>query len=330
MKTSIKQHLKSLDKKRILKESIIVIIGNMLLAMAVSFCFINYKGVYVSGVLEDGSAKITNINGILSGGTTAFSLIINKLFFSGVAGGSLIVENIVTITTFSFFILGAIFLGKKFIIHTLFSTILYPAFIYIFRLHIFDGLHEQFCLLEPVICSMIGGLLMGVGCGIVYKIGGSTGGFDVPGLIINKYLKIKLSVIYFFMDGLLVVLSFVANYTLYEVVVGLISVLCYSFAVDFAQRIGHDSYYCDIITDKYDDVKDAILTKLDRGVTIVDVVGGYTGNDRKMLKTLISKNQYVEIIDIVRKIDSNAFMSITKTNAVFGEGYTNFKDFSNK
>ena len=156
------------------------------------YCFINYKGSYLQGVDGEGHVIVKSINGVLSGGTTAFSLILNRLFFQNVTNADFILENIVTITTVGFFILGAIFLGKKFILHTLVSTLVYPLFIYIFRLPLFDFVHEQFCLLEPIIDSIIGGLIMGVGCGIVYKVGGSTGGFDIPGLIINKFFKVKL------------------------------------------------------------------------------------------------------------------------------------------
>ena len=326
----LKQFFKSLDYKKLLKETLVVILGSMLLAFAVSFCFINYKGSYLQGVDGEGNIIIKEINGVLSGGTTAFSLILNRLFFQNVANADFILENIITVTTVGFFILGSIFLGKKFILHTLVSTLVYPLFIYIFRLPLFDFVHEQFCLLEPIIDSIIGGLIMGVGCGIVYKVGGSTGGFDIPGLIINKFFKVKLSIVYLITDGLLVALSFVANYTLYEVIIGLVSVLAYSFAVDICQSVGNTAYYCDIITEKYVEVKDEIISKLDRGVTVVDVVGGYTGTQRKMLKTLISKNQYVELVEIVKNLDTRAFMSVSKATTVFGEGYSDFKDFSNK
>ena len=193
----------------------------------------------------------------------------------------------------------------------------------------FNFLHNEFNLFDPIVCAVIGGLLMGVGCGIIYKIGGSTGGFDVPGLIINKYTRIKLSVLFFIQDGILVILAFVANFTLYEIIIGLISVLAYSLAVSMTQKIGHESYFCDIISDKWEEINTEIL-KLDRGTTIVDVTGGFTGRKRKMIKTMIGKNQYLTIIDIVKKIDPEAFVSISSTHAVFGEGYRNIKEYSNK
>ena len=183
--------------------------------------------------------------------------------------------------------------------------------------------------INPIVCSILGGLLMGVGCGIIYRIGGSTGGFDVPGLIINKYTRIKLSIVFLCTDGLLVVLALVAKFSLYEIVIGLLSVIAYSIAVAFTQRMGNEAYFCDIISDKWEEINREILA-LDRGTTIVDVTGGFTGRNRKMIKTMVGKNQYLTIIDIVKKIDPSAFMSITLTHSVFGEGYNDIKTYSNK
>jgi len=316
--------------KKSLLEIAIMVLGNLLLSFAISFCFINYKGTHIYAFDQETETFSTiTFNGILNGGTSGFSLILRNLFFMNVANSAMIVENIITVTTVILFIIGAIFLGKKFAMHTLLSTILCPAFIYFFKLSIFDGIHAQFNLFDPILCAIIGGLIMGVGCGIVYKIGGSTGGFDVPGLIINKYTRIKLSIIFLFQDGLLVVLAFVANFTLYEIVIGLLTVIAYSIAVDVTQRVGNEAYFCDIISEKWEEINQEILA-LDRGTTIVDVAGGFTNQKRKMIKTMVGKNQYLAILDIVKKIDPQAFMSMTRTHDVFGEGYKDITNYSNK
>lgn len=310
-------------KKNLLKKYLpiigIDILGNFLLAIAVSFFFINYHGVKVY------SGSNETFNGLLTGGTAGFSLILQALFH--ISEGH--VELIITIVTWVLFIIGSIFLGKKFAIQTLFSTILYPIFLFFFKLSIFNNIRMQVNEFDPLLCAIIGGGCMGYGCGIIYRVGGSTGGFDVPGLIINKFTRIKLSKIFLFTDGLLVVLSFIAKFTLYEVTIGLVAVIAYSIVVDYAQLKGTRSYLCEIISDKWEDINREILA-LDRGTTIIDVKGGYTGKDRKMIKTMVSKNQYLSILDIVKKYDENAFMSMHQTSDVFGEGYRDIKDFLNK
>ena len=316
---------KAIDYKEFIKKILIIITGNFLLAFAISFCLVNYKGNYVYGT---NPTDVISFDGILLGGTGGLSLILNKLFFTA-SNSEFIVEIIIAIVTWCFFFLGLIFLGKKFALQTLISTIVYPIILFFFKFDIFNGLREHIRVFNPTICAIVGGLGMGAGCGIVYRIGGSTGGFDVPGLIFNKFTRIKLSIIFLIMDGILVALAFVAKYSLYEVVIGLLSVVFYSIAVDATQKIGNEAYYCDIISEKWQEINEQILA-IDRGTTIVDVTGGYTNNQRKMIKTLVGKNQYLQILDIVKKIDPNAFMSLSRTSEVFGEGYRDITKFSNK
>ena len=133
---------------------------------------------------------------------------------------------------------------------------------------------------------------------------------------------------FFIQDGLLVILALVAHFTLYEIVIGLLSVVAYSIAVEATQRLGNDAYYCDIISDKWEEINAEILKM--RGTTLVEVKGGYTNKSRIMIKTLIAKGEYLTMVDIVKNIDPNSFMSITKTSDVFGEGYKNIQEFSNK
>ena len=203
--------------KKFLKDLAIIFVGNLLLAFSISFCLINYAGEYIYG-FNSATHEVLSIkfNGILGGGTSGFSLILRNLFFTNITNSDVLVENIITITTVVLFIIGSIFLGKRFAFQTFLSTILCPVFLYIFKLNIFDFLHAEFTLFDPIVCAVVGGLLMGVGCGIIYKIGGSTGGFDVPGLIINKYTRIKLSIVFFITDGVLVILALVAHFSLYE------------------------------------------------------------------------------------------------------------------
>ena len=321
---------RKINIKKICKDSLIIIVGNLLLALAISFFLVNYKGSYIYGFdSATHTVKSIDFNGILGGGTSGFSLILRNLFFKDVQQSEMILENIISITTVILFIIGAIFLGKTFAIQTFLSTILCPLFLYFFKLNWFDGIHAQINLFDPIVSAVIGGLLMGVGCGIIYKIGGSTGGFDVPGLIINKFTRIKLSIIFFFQDALLVVFALIAKFTVYEIVIGLISVLAYSIAVSYTQKVGHEAYFCDIITDKWEEINREILA-LDRGTTIIDVIGGFTGRKRKMIKTMVGKNQYLTIIDIVKRIDPEAFMSMSMTHSVFGEGYRDIKNYYNK
>ena len=157
--------------KKGIKNLIIIFVGNLLLAFSMSFCLINYKGEYIYG-FDTQTHEVLSIkfNGILGGGTSGLSLILRNLFFLNVSNSEMLIENIVTITTIFLFLLGAIFLGKRFAFQTLLSTILCPIFLYIFKLNCFDFLHDEFTLFDPIVCSVIGGLLMGVDVELYIKL----------------------------------------------------------------------------------------------------------------------------------------------------------------
>ncbi len=287
------------------KRALILFFSNFMVAAGASFCFLNYKH--------------TGFDGILTGGVSGFTLIINQIFKTNL-------EFVATILTWVLYIIGAIFLKKRFAIQTLISAILFPAFLFLFKLPIFKSVQEAFNTLDPILDSALGGICMGTGCGLVYRIDGSTGGFDVPPLIINKFFKIKLSILFFIQDGILVLLALIANFNLNQVVVGLVSVLMCSTFVEVTQVAGQKCYVAEIISDRYEEINKIILEKLERGTTLFEATGGYTGQNKKVIRVMIPKKQYHELMNIVNKIDSSAFMTIQVTNAVFGDGFRDFKD----
>ena len=290
--------------KKSYKNILIIILGNFLVACASSFCFLNY---------QHGDFK-----GMLSGGVAGFTLILNVIFHGNL-------ETVAIIVSWILFFIGTIFLGKKFGLRTLFGTILFSGFLALFKLPFFDKVQAEFNTLEPILASIIGGIAVGTGCGIIYRIGGSTGGFDIPPLVLNKYLKVKLSHLFFIQDGLLVILALIANFSLNHVAIGLVSVfLCAGF-VEITQVSGQKCYIAEIISDKYEEINKEILEKLDRGTTLFDAYGGYTLQSKKVIKVMIPKKQYHELIQLVIKHDDQAFMSLHTTTDIFGSGFKEYK-----
>ena len=284
---------------------LILLLSNFMVAGGASFCFLNYKS--------------NGFSGILTGGVSGFTLIINQIFHTNL-------EFVATILTWVLYLIGVLCLGKKFAIQTLISAILFPGFLFLFKLPIFDSIQKSFNTLDPILNSALGGICMGTGSGLVYRIDGSTGGFDVPPIIINKFFKIKLSILFFIQDGLLVVLALIAHFNLNQVVVGLVSVLMCSTFVEITQVAGQKCYVAEIISDKYEEINQAILNQLERGTTLFEAYGGYTGQNKKVIRVMISKKQYHELMTIVNHIDPTAFMSLQTANAVFGDGFRDFKN----
>ncbi len=286
------------------KNIFILILGNFLVAGASSFCFLNYQH--------------GDFNGLLSGGVSGFTLILNELF-----NGNL--EVVAIIVSWVLFIIGTIFLGLRFGLKTLFGTILFSGFLTLFTLPFFNQFQEEINALDPILTSILGGMAVGTGCGIIYRIGGSTGGFDIPPLILNKYFKFKLSRCFFVQDGLLVLLALIAKFSLNHVLVGLISVFVCAYFVEVTQVSGQKCYIAEIISNEYEAINQAILEKLDRGTTLFFAKGGYTKQDKVVIKVMIPKKQYHDLMKLVIDIDKNAFLSLQVTSDIFGDGFKKYE-----
>ena len=247
---------------------------------------------------------------ILSGGVAG----ITNLFSSYVT----IENDIMTIIINTLlFIIGSLFLGRDFFLNTLVHSASYPfALLLVTRiLPVTD--------VEPLLACIYGGLIGGIGVGIMFRSGGSSGGTDAIALILEKYFDVKLSVTIMVMDAL-TVLAGLYIYGLNSVLIGLICVYLMSFAMErtITMYNGVEAKKFEIITDKYAEIADDIHHIVKRGSTIFDVTGGYTGDRKKMLTVVISDDQYKAIKNIIDRHDPNAFVVISDTREINGEGFT--------
>jgi len=264
-------------------------------------------------------------------GTLIFALSVglfilpDRILTGGVAGITALLtdfipisEDILTIILNTFlFILGSILLGKEFFLNTLIYSVSYP-FALLFVTRMLPEYH-----VDPILASLYGGLMGGVSMGIMFRNGGSSGGTDALALIAEKYLHVKVSDAIMFMDTV-TVLAGLYIYGLNSVLIGLISVLLTSVALDRTMNIygGVEAKRFEIISDKYLEIAEDIHGILERGSTILDVTGGYTGNRKKMLLVIVSDDQYSAVKEIIDKHDPTAFVIISEAKDINGEGFT--------
>ena len=249
-------------------------------------------------------------NNILSGGVAGISVAISPLI-SFVSK-----EYISSFITIAMFIVGSLVLGKDFAMKTLISSLIYPPLLLLIT-STFKPIE-----LDPILATLYGGLLGGIGLGIVFRQGGSTGGMDVPPLILNKFFGIKVSNALLLTDGLSILLGLV-YYGLLQVLLGFIAVYCTSYGCGKMISLGGTkSKEFKIISDKYVEIADEIHKKVDRGTTILYGEGGYTHEKRKILLCVVEEGQYQEVLDVVNNKDSKAFVVVTDINDVHGEGFS--------
>ncbi|MBM7096880.1 YitT family protein [Bacillus sp. H-16] len=254
-------------------------------------------------------------------------LLPNRIASGGVAGISTLVE-----ATFGFepaftqwafniplFIAGVLLLGGSIAgsllygLKTLTGTIFLPAVVLMTR-------HLEPATLDPLLAAIFGGIGVGLGLGIVFRSNSSTGGTDLAAQIVNKYTGLTLGACVFLMDGLVVISAAVVfgfEFALYA----LIGLFATGKTIDLVQTgIGY-SKMAIIISDYEEEVRQGLLTQVDRGVTKLHGYGGYTNHERPVLMCVVGRNEVTKLKQTVQTIDPHAFVIVSNASEVLGEGF---------
>lgn len=185
---------------------------------------------------------------------------------------------------------------------------------------------EFFYVQERVLIPIIAGLFEAVGIGLTLRFGGSTGGTDIIALMVNKYWPIQLSSVFLFSD--LVVCSlllFLPEKNFSDMCYGLEELVTFSLLIDMVVGGKKSSYQLLVFSDEYAKIADHIINVMDRGATVLRAQGWFTKNDKNVLLLLVSRNELPELTKVIKKIDPRAFMSVSSTNNVYGEGFEEIK-----
>lgn len=251
-------------------------------------------------------------NTIAPGGVTGLAIVIQKI-----SGIPIDITNLVI--NIPLFIIGLMTLGKKFGLKTAYGTLTLSLFI---RL-IITILGENLIGVEDLLLSALyGGVLMGVGIGLVFKGGGTTGGTDLAGAILNKYIpSLSIPKLMMMIDLIIVATAGIVNKKLET---ALYSVITLYIIVKIADFIIEGLNYAKaffIISNHPVKIGEEIMSTLDRGVTVLQGRGMYTGNDKDVLLCIVDRSQVAKLKNIVHTIDENAFIMVTTVHEVLGEGF---------
>lgn len=268
---------------------------------------------------------------LVTGGVSGLSVAIVQLL----PFDFLTVDLCVGILTWALFFIGLIFLGKAFALKTLLSSIIYPVALSLWmRILELEAVNDILNLAKnydpenpdyalPIIAAVIGGVLVGLGCALTFRGGGSTGGLDILALMCAKYIKgVKSSVMVFFFDASVVVVGLFVMKNFVMCLLGVTSAFVGALIIDKLLLGRTKSFIAHIVSEKYEQINEAILTKLERGSTIITAKGGYTGEDRPMIMVSFTMSQYSAFMAIISTIDKNAFVTIHLAHEIEGEGWT--------
>lgn len=249
-------------------------------------------------------------NNLVTGGTTGIALFAEKV--SGIP-----VPAFVAGFNLTMFLIGLIVLGKHFALTTLFSTIYYPAALVVMEKLLVNVEKPQDLMLSTV----CGGILIGAGIGIVIRAGASTGGMDIPPLVLKKKWNIPVAWSLYAFDIMILLLQmFRAN--LNSVLYGIVMILIYSLVLDKVLVMGSGKVQVKIISKEYDKINRAVQTVVDRGTTLFEVEGGYLREESYAVLTVLENRELPKLNEIVKSIDPKAFLIINQVTEVRGRGFT--------
>ena len=254
--------------------------------------------------------------GLITGGATGIALAIGRLTGLPVSGLLLFIN-------LAMLVWGWAVLGRAFALNTLASSILSPAF-----LGLFEGLLAGRVLTEDIfLCTVFSGLGIGVALGLVIRSGASTGGLDIPPLVLNKWFKLPVPATMLTFDIAVLLMQAVFS-PVQQVLYGVVMVLIHTIVMDKMLMLGASRTEVKIVSSQSDAICAAILAQLDRGVTILHGEGGYTREPSAVLLSIVSNRELPRLEKLAHSIDPTCFLIVSHVTEVSGRGFSLDKDYS--
>ena len=266
-----------------------MVVGNALSAFAIA-CFALPYGMVVSGLA--GVGRMTNH------------------YFGLSVSGTVLVINVIL------FVIGTWALGKKFAASIVLGTVLFPIFLGIFQKatmlhHLVD---------DPLLAAICSGVIDGIGLGLILRVGGSTGGIDVPPLILNRKFGVKIAPIMYAIDFVIFMMQIPVTKT-NGVILGILYALIYSVCMNKMILLGQGGVQLMIFTKKIKEINEKIL-QLGFGTTIMHATGGYLQSEQDLVYCVVGSRNLNKVKQAALAIDENAFITITNVSEVNGNGFT--------
>jgi uncharacterized membrane-anchored protein YitT (DUF2179 family) len=248
---------------------------------------------------------------LVTGGVTGIAMIANLLSGLPVGVGMLMLNVPIFIIAFRKY-------GFNFMLGSLLGMFLTSVAVDVFSIFPISVTEE------PLLAAIFGGLLTGLGIGLIYSANATSGGVDVIAkLFRDRYPYVNIGTFILILDAF-VVAAYALIFRRYDnAMYTVIAVFLGAKVIDTVLYGSSQSKLCHIISERSDEIKAAIVGKLHRGVTLLKGVGAYSGQDKQVLLCVVKRQQIVEIKKIIRSIDSGAFVIVTDTRDVFGQGFGN-------
>lgn len=254
--------------------------------------------------------------GLISCGTTGIALVVNQL--TGIPlSGFIFAFNLAMLC------LGWWLLGKQFALTTVFSSLFYPI-----ALEVLDRALGDVHVTEDIWLNVVfAGLGLGLSIGMVMRGGASTGGMDIPPLILKKFLRIPVSASLWAFD-FCILLAQMMYHTLEDLLYGVVLLILLSVALNKVMLLGTSRTEVKVVSPKASLIRDAILSQVDRGVTLLHGEGGYLHASTEVILSVVSNHEMPKIERLARDIDPDCFMIVSRVTEVWGRGFSRSKRYA--
>lgn len=279
-------------------------------------------------------------------------LIPNNMVGGGVTGISAVLLYAFNIpVSYSFFVINLVLLlialkvlGKGFGVKTVYAIVVTSLFLEMIPKYLPDVFIQEIAISNgKLLCAIFGGVVSGLGIGLCFSQGGSTGGTDIVALMITKYKNISAGRIILIIDIFIIASSFLLpakeivdsagnvigveslGMRFATVLYGYILITACSYTIDLFVSGTKQSLQVFIFSKKYGEIADAIISDIGRGVTLIDAQGWYTKHESKIVMVVVRKTDINMIYKIIKSVDRDAFMSVGSVTGVYGKGFDQIK-----
>ena len=264
-----------------------------------------------SAIFSFGIVHFNMENNLAEGGFTGITLLLYFLFSFNPSYSNLILN-------IPLFFIGWKYLGKKVFAYTMIGTLSVSVFLWIFQRYKFNIPLKD----DLMLAALFAGVFLGIGLGIIFRYGGTTGGVDIIARLSQKYIGWSMGKTMFLFDACVITLSLIFYLDYREAMYTLVAVFGGARVIDFMQQGAYTARGAMIISEKNDEISKKILTEMERGVTVLTGKGSFTNQKKEVLYCVVGRNEITRLKNLIMEVDPYAFVSVSAVHEVLGEGFT--------
>jgi uncharacterized membrane-anchored protein YitT (DUF2179 family) len=264
-----------------------------------------------TAIMAFGLVNFNMQNKLAEGGFTGITLLLYFMFKWDPSYTNLILN-------IPLFFIGWKLLGRNAFIYTLLGTVGLSVFLWIFQRYSIDMPLKD----DLTLAALFAGVFLGIGLGIIFRYGGTTGGVDIIARLVQKYAGWSMGKTMFIFDICVIAASVLTYLNYKQAMYTLVAVFIGARVIDFIQEGAYTARGAMIVSERNEDISKKIMEEMDRGVTVLKGYGSFTKIEREVLYCVVAKNEIVRLKNLITSVDPHAFVSVTVVHDVHGEGFT--------